>query len=242
MDADYSWRESVARIVLLIVETSRQAEFTIEQVYEFEGLLQNQFPGNHHVREKMRQSLQKLVADGLLLRTQRGVYRVNTASPELVVTTDAVLTETVSVPVENKQFPAGNEQVKQRQRIIMVRLRNTILAIELKKAYHYKCQVCQYALPLIPPNYYAEGHHLRPLGNGHHGPDVAGNILVLCPNHHTMFDAGAAAIEPESNFIVHRRPDEFPFGQKLIVADWHRLEQAYIAYHYNNVFTRPQDR
>jgi nitrite reductase/ring-hydroxylating ferredoxin subunit len=37
---------------------------------------------------------------------------------------------------------------------------------------------------------YAEVHHLRPLGGHHRGLDRQDNMLVLCPNHHALFDLG----------------------------------------------------
>ncbi|EZP26764.1 hypothetical protein BW34_01965 [Microbacterium oleivorans] len=34
-----------------------------------------------------------------------------------------------------------------------------------------------------------------PLGVPHSGPDIASNILVLCPNHHAQCDLGAIELD-----------------------------------------------
>lgn len=224
MSTDLTWKESVAQLVLNLIENTGLPTFNIDEVYQFEAQLKARFPENQHVREKIRQSLQKLVADGLLVRTQKGVYSANVESPELDV---------ASAPVK---LPEGATDVKQVNRIVRIRLRNTLLAIEMKKLYEYRCQVCRYAIPLQPTVYYAEGHHLRPLGGVHNGPDVAGNILVLCPNHHTMFDAGAVAIEPDSRRVIHCRPHELPQQNQLLIADWHKLDNENIEYHFTYIY------
>jgi predicted restriction endonuclease len=33
-------------------------------------------------------------------------------------------------------------------------------------------------------------HHVQPLGGVHRGKDTNDNMLVVCPNHHAMFDYG----------------------------------------------------
>ena len=41
--------------------------------------------------------------------------------------------------------------------------------------------------------YMSEVHHIRPLGK-HDGADIIENMIVVCPNHHAMFDRGAITI------------------------------------------------
>ncbi len=219
--SEISWKQSVAQIVFSIVEDSGANQFAIEQVYAFQSALQLRFPGNKHVREKTRQSLQKLVGDGILVRSQRGVYSLNIASPEVKVERPLPIGSMVPGLVENK---------------VRVRLRNTLLAIEIKRRYNDTCQICGVPVPLCPPRFFAEGHHLKPLGNGHEGPDVAENIIVLCPNHHVMFDAGAAAIEPDTARVVHLKAGVFDSRCRLQVADWHYIAPEYVSYHYGQIF------
>jgi hypothetical protein len=69
-------------------------------------------------------------------------------------------------------------------------IRDTIASRSLKVLYDYSCQICGLRIEPEPGKYYVEVHHVRPLGGEHHGLDTHGNMLVLCPNHHAMFDFG----------------------------------------------------
>lgn len=64
-------------------------------------------------------------------------------------------------------------------------LRDTQLIRRLKIIHDDQCQMCGQRLELNESGY-SEGHHIQPLGKG--GPDVVGNILILCPNHHVLCD------------------------------------------------------
>jgi len=98
-------------------------------------------------------------------------------------------------------------------------IRDTKLSNDIKKLYNYKCQICGERIR-INNNYYAEAHHIKPLGNNHKGLDVAENIIVLCPNHHVMCDFGAIKID-----IV-----------KITIHKQHKLSTEYIDYHNNNIY------
>ena len=67
-------------------------------------------------------------------------------------------------------------------------IRDTVTARALKSLYEFRCQVCGTRIEISPDTYYVEVHHVRPLGGGHKGLDKTFNMLVLCPNHHAMFD------------------------------------------------------
>lgn len=61
--------------VLKCVEAIGLAEFELSDVYAFEARLQQLYPGNQHVREKMRQQLQVLRDRGFIEFLGRGRYR-----------------------------------------------------------------------------------------------------------------------------------------------------------------------
>jgi hypothetical protein len=99
-------------------------------------------------------------------------------------------------------------------------LRDTELARKIKALHKNICQVCGQTVTLKNGETYAEAHHIKPLGAPHNGPDVAGNIVVLCPNHHVMFDYGAIPLEANS----------------LRSIQGHVIGTAYVAYHNKNIF------
>ncbi len=84
------------------------------------------------------------------------------------------------------------------------RVRNPTKGEKLKRLYGCKCQVCRYRIrvPGAGGGWYAEVHHLRPLGGDHQGGDTWRNMLVLYPTCHAEFDALAMAVDPETGRVV----------------------------------------
>jgi hypothetical protein len=99
-------------------------------------------------------------------------------------------------------------------------LRDTQLSRQLKQRHHDECQLCGHALPMRGLGTYSEAHHIKPLGKPHNGPDIEGNILVLCPNHHAQCDYGAIRLDLAS----------------LKTADGHQVDGEYIDYHNSHIF------
>ena len=71
---------------------------------------------------------------------------------------------------------------------------------QVKEIHNYQCQVCNLRLKTAA-GFYAEGAHIRPLGEPHNGPDTPDNILCLCPNHHVLFDLGAFSLDDDFELI-----------------------------------------
>jgi hypothetical protein len=109
-------------------------------------------------------------------------------------------------------------------------IRNTELVDDLKEQYDYTCQVCGENRYRGEGIGYAEGHHLRPLGRPHNGPDIASNILILCPNCHADFDYGMLKLDPDSLRVQHGYDGEID-GTHLEVADDHELDVEFVEYH-----------
>jgi type II restriction enzyme len=61
--------------VLVCVERIKKQEFSLDDVYGFEGYLQAKHPENHNVRAKVRQQLQFLRDKGVIEFLGRGQYR-----------------------------------------------------------------------------------------------------------------------------------------------------------------------
>jgi hypothetical protein len=98
-------------------------------------------------------------------------------------------------------------------------LRDTEKARRVKILHEHRCQICGHAIELSDGRRYAEAHHIQPLGDPHKGPDVIGNILCVCPNHHAELDY---------------RTSELTLAA-LKVAHGHFVEQKYVDYH-NGLF------
>ncbi len=65
--------------------------------------------------------------------------------------------------------------------------RNQWLAESLKSYYEHRCQVCGNDFLPTYGTSFAESHHIQYLQHG--GPDISGNVIVLCPNHHRIVHA-----------------------------------------------------
>lgn len=99
-------------------------------------------------------------------------------------------------------------------------LRDTELSRRIKYEHGYKCQVCNHTIQLPDGSYYAEAHHIKPLGIPHNGPDISGNILCLCPNHHVELDYGVTAISLSA----------------LRLIDSHAIDPKYVEYHNSHIY------
>lgn len=126
-----------------------------------------------------------------------------------------------TIPPQLAKSPALRRDVYV-QRLV----RNTITVSRVKGLYNHSCQICglQIETPIGP---YAEGTHIRPMGRPHDGPDVAGNILCLCPNDHVRFIYGELVIEDDLR-IVDRSGN---IVSTLRVAPGHSIGREFLEYH-----------
>jgi hypothetical protein len=99
-------------------------------------------------------------------------------------------------------------------------LRDTNVSRRVKALHRYKCQLCGYTMTLPDGSYYAEAHHIRPLGKPHNGPDAMDNILCLCPNHHAEMDYGVRKLE----------------SKDLAAVTGHSVNADHVGYHNGNIF------
>jgi predicted restriction endonuclease len=220
--SEWTWQQAVAERVIGLVEKSESAQFTLVDAYGFANELEALFPRNRHVKAKIRQTLQRLRDDGLLTFLSRGEYCLNLGHDEIAA--DFSDTDQGVLVSETKQ------------RVRNIRLRDTRLAAHIKRRYEYTCQVCRRSLLLPDNRRYAEAHHLHPLGAPHFGPDTSGNIIVVCPNHHVLFDKGAISVVPNTFVLLQPREKPSIGSQKLYVAAWHHVARVHLAYHHQRIF------
>jgi len=94
-------------------------------------------------------------------------------------------------------------------------IRNTEIIKKLKRLYNNRCQICDSTIELIGRNY-SEGHHLKPLGRPHNGPDIEKNVIIVCPNCHVKLDYDSIKI----GALINLR---------------HEIDMEYILYHNNKI-------
>jgi predicted restriction endonuclease len=98
-------------------------------------------------------------------------------------------------------------------------IRDTTLTKQLKQLHNHKCQLCGKTIILPSGKGYSEAHHIQPLGLDHKGPDVAENIIIVCPNHHVMLDYGVIELSKKDITFIKG----------------HDIDQRYIDYHNNRI-------
>jgi hypothetical protein len=122
-----------------------------------------------------------------------------------------------SAPAADLNEPAPGRRVEIRSTRVV---RDSELVRWLKYLHQDRCQICGIALQGQTQATYSEGHHLRPVGSPHDGPDVAANILILCPNHHALCDFGMIRLTAGS----------------LRQAPGHEVGDEYVRYHNEQVY------
>lgn len=115
-----------------------------------------------------------------------------------------------------------------------VRIQRTVNLVErdpapvayVKALYDHRCQVCGIRLE-SPTGAFCEAAHIRPLGSDHKGIDDSSNILVLCPNHHQLFDRGGIRVTDRWDVVdvVNRKK----IG-KLLRVTAHAIDKDALAY------------
>ncbi|MFJ9456578.1 YDG/SRA domain-containing protein [Kitasatospora sp. NPDC101447] len=123
--------------------------------------------------------------------------------------------------------PTGQVAPTRTEAMVQRIVRSTRVANFVKRAHDFTCQVCGTQLR-TPTGSYAEAAHIRGLGAPHNGPDVAGNVLCLCPNHHTLFDFGTLAIADD--LTITDRATGADLGT-LREAAGHHVDPAHLSYH-----------
>lgn len=118
---------------------------------------------------------------------------------------------------------------------VYVTERNQTIIKYLKYLYKDTCQICGEKIEINKGIFYSEVHHIQPLGE-HKGPDMIENMIVLCPNHHSMFDKGAITIDIKRKLVIHKNPDN-PINGKPITIN-HRMNDKYICYYNKNIFNK----
>ncbi|MEX2411864.1 MAG: HNH endonuclease, partial [Candidatus Paceibacterota bacterium] len=167
-------------------------------IYEFERAAKdwlNGYPNRLRVavefeirNTRERQSVSNFFGDTSSIGDKLANEHINTPS------TPVKIPPTPTPIASDIEEPSQPDRVKQETYRI---LRDTNLARRVKEEKKYKCEICDQSLELKEGRLYTEVHHIIPLGTPHNGPDVRGNILCVCPNHHVLLDYGAIKLDGE---------------------------------------------
>jgi putative restriction endonuclease len=122
-------------------------------------------------------------------------------------------------------LPSGNVAPERKLTTAARILRQRVLSRAVKELHDHRCQLCDIRL-VIAGRGYAQGAHIRPLGQPHDGTDTADNLLCLCPNCHVLFDNGEILVA--DNFEI--RSSYANRGVLRTVRD-HRINLDNLAYH-----------
>ena len=134
------------------------------------------------------------------------------------------------------EIKQSSDEVRMGLKISFSRFRQNKISRELKSIYENTCQICGTSFTLLPNLCYSEAHHIQPHGKPHFGDNVNENLIVLCPNHHALFDLGIIAIDPENlNKILHIDINN-EIHNKPIKIKKHAFGVEHVKYHYNKFF------
>lgn len=154
---------------------------------------------------------EEFIRRALGLRSSKDIDRVS--FPTYDVTFDSEISSPTAADLD---VPPADRVETTVLRIV----RDTELANWVKRQHNHCCQLCGETIRLADGSGYAEGHHLQPLGKPHDGPDEAGNVLCVCPNHHAACDFGAIKLNP----------------REISKATDHKVSEKFIAYHNEKIY------
>lgn len=124
---------------------------------------------------------------------------------------------------------AENVQPPTRTATMVSRIdRDSFSPDRLKQEYEFRCQICKTALPYGDGLSCIQVHHLWPLGEPHNGLDTTSNMMVLCPNHHALFDRGVP------RFVNNQTVEIYGTAYELTLR--HEIAKECIEYYIRTIF------
>jgi hypothetical protein len=92
-----------------------------------------------------------------------------------------------------------------------------------------RCIICGWQKINYKGNLLVEGAHVRKYA-GTPDYDKSDNVIGLCPNHHTEFDAGNFFIDPINKMAIFRDKSD-PYHGKKLVGGINHIKSGYFDYH-----------
>ncbi|USL34823.1 HNH endonuclease [Priestia megaterium] len=145
--------------------------------------------------------------------------------------------KTVSENRTNKEeivrLKGGNQKPVKVSKNVTLTNRDQSIVKSLKQLYNNECQICAGKIEVGKGKFYSEVHHIQPLGT-HNGPDISENMIVLCPNHHRMFDMGVIRINIVEKKVHHYNKNNVLNGKVINLK--HNINEKYTTYHDSQIF------
>lgn len=119
-------------------------------------------------------------------------------------------------------------------RLASIRPRNRKIVRYLKYIYNDACVVCGERLQIGKnEETYSEAAHIKPIGKPILGPDNISNLVILCPNHHKMFDHGAVWFDVKGLEVMVRTViDSSDYkGRRVTFDPRHPIDVKFIKWH-----------
>lgn len=183
----------------------------------------------HYKKERLQ------VAEGYIFQLNQDEYDLFSSFTSMINYNYSLSPEGAFLPTANEPAYPDMSPPAKVSTIVSRTVRDTKMSRDLKSSYNHICQICGRTITLPNGKRYAEGHHLQPLGSSHNGPDIAENLLILCPFHHTEFDYGSISIHPESLKIKHIDQNNIHHGTDPAYLR-NDLGKGFLEYHYKNIF------
>ena len=130
------------------------------------------------------------------------------------------------------------------EQLIARPFREAAFASRVKRAYDATCAFTGLNMRNGGGRSEVEAAHIRPVGDGHAGPDSVWNGLALSRTVHWMFDRGILSVDSDHRILKAKGlvPDPVqrllnPNGEILVPdAERERPHQAFLEYHRNRIF------
>jgi hypothetical protein len=162
-------------------------------------------------------------------RPIRTVYSISPSDARYLLNTAGAKYKDYREKTKNSVVAASILEPPKRILVQITRVvRDTAKTRKLKEIYEYRCQVCNERIEISQTKFYAEVHHIRPLGGKHKGLDEESNMIVVCPTHHAYFDFGIPRFSSANRVKI---------GSEIFaLSNKHELNKRNLDYH-NDVWT-----
>jgi putative restriction endonuclease len=147
---------------------------------------------------------------------------------------------------ESNQFEEERAEFHRRiiEQVVRRPFREAAFTRQVKSAYANKCAFTGLDMRNGGGRTEVDAAHIKPIGDGHHGPDSIRNGLALSKTVHWMFDRGLLSIDRDYKILTANRlvPEQIkrllnPEGYIILPKqEFERPHAAFLEYHRNTIF------